>query len=326
GGGVDRPAEGAAGRGGGDDGGGGGPGVEGTGHGRGDGRGGVGRVGSGGQPVPDPSLGQPGGGDAAQLDEIAAGGGGEVGGRPALPARRPAGVEDHRLTERQRGTGPLQQRGIGGGGQLRPVEALAEGGRRRPAVVEAGQVLAHLVGAQHRPAGGLGQGGGQRRLAGAGQAADEHQPDAGGLEVAGGEVEQAAGGVGRGGVAGLAVAQAGDLAADMGPGGDVVVGQRPGVRLAGQLPVVGQEPLGRLGVAQPFEVHGQEGHVGQHVDVAQPVVELDAVEDAGAVVEAEDVLGLEVAVAVAHRAGGDAVVEQRRPAGQVAAGEVLDMV
>src|SRR5581483_12294877 len=70
--------------------------------------------------------------------------------------------------------------------------------------------------------------------------------------------------------------------------------------------------------------HGQEGDVGHDVAVAQAVVELDAVEDAGAVVEAEDVLRLEVPVAVAHGAEGDPVVEERRPSGQVAPDQVLD--
>ena len=143
--------------------------------------------------------------------------------------------------------------------------------------------------------------------------------------MAGGEIEQAAGGVGRPVVA-LPVAQAGDLAADVGPGGDVVMGQRRRIRLAGELPVAGQERGGGLGGAEPFEVHGQEGDIGENVDVAEAVVELDAVEDAGAVVEAEDVLGLEVAVPVPDRSEGDPLVEQRLPARQVAADEVLDPV
>ena len=55
---------------------------------------------------------------------------------------------------------------------------------------------------------------------------------------------------------------------------------------------------------EPFQVHGQEGDVVEAVDVAQAVVELQAVQRPGPVVEAEDVVGDQVAVAVDDAAAG----------------------
>ena len=66
-----------------------------------------------------------------------------------------------------------------------------------------------------------------------------------------------------------------------------------------------------------LEVHGEERGVGQAVAEAKRVVELDAVEDAGPVVEAEDVVGEEVAVAVDGPAVGDPLLEELRPAVEV---------
>ena len=64
---------------------------------------------------------------------------------------------------------------------------------------------------------------------------------------------------------------------------------------------------------EPLEIHGQERHVVDHVDVAQPIVELDAVEDPGPVVEQEHVVGQQVAVTVADPAVVDPLREQRAP-------------
>ena len=63
------------------------------------------------------------------------------------------------------------------------------------------------------------------------------------------------------------------------------------VRLARELPVPGEEATTEVGGADAFEVHREERDVGEHVAVAQLIVELDAVEDARAVVQAEDVVG-----------------------------------
>ena len=63
-----------------------------------------------------------------------------------------------------------------------------------------------------------------------------------------------------------------------------------------------------------LEVHRQEPDVIQHIAPAEPVVELEPVEDARTVVEAEDVLGEQVAVPVDDAAPSDALVQQRRSA------------
>ena len=119
----------------------------------------------------------------------------------------------------------------------------------------------------------------------------------------------------------------GDLRPDQGAGGHVEVGQRSRVVLAGELPVVGQpQERGEVGRAQALEVHREERDVGEHVAVAQPVVELDAVEDAWPVGEAEDVVREQVAVAVAHEAIVNPLVEERPAPAQVGAAERLDLV
>jgi len=70
-----------------------------------------------------------------------------------------------------------------------------------------------------------------------------------------------------------------------------VVQQRRGSGVTGELAVVGHELVGQFRGAEPFQVHREEGHVVEHVDVAQVVVELQAVQHPRAVVEAEDVVG-----------------------------------
>jgi hypothetical protein len=84
-----------------------------------------------------------------------------------------------------------------------------------------------------------------------------------------------------------------------------------------------EEPLREVWSAEVLQVHGEEGHVGEDIAVAKPVVELHAVEDPWAVGQTEDVLGPQVAVAVTGVSVGDAAGEKPRPAGEVAAGELL---
>ncbi len=96
------------------------------------------------------------------------------------------------------------------------------------------------------------------------------------------------------------------------------MGERSGPVVGGSAPVLVEEQPAEVRTAQAFEVHGQEGHVRQHVPVPQPVVDLEAVQDPGTVVETEDVVGQEVAVPVASPALGDAPVEGLA-AGEVAA-------
>ena len=83
--------------------------------------------------------------------------------------------------------------------------------------------------------------------------------------------------------------------------------------------VVTDEPRRRLGLAQPFEVHGEEGHIRGHVATAQASVELEAVEDPRSVIEAIDVIGLKIPMAVADLTCRDAGREQRLASREVAA-------
>lgn len=73
-----------------------------------------------------------------------------------------------------------------------------------------------------------------------------------------------------------------------------------------------------------LDVHGQEGGVVEDVQPAQPVVELQAVERSGPVVEAEDVVGDQIGVAVDDVPVGDPRGEQRRPSGQEFVRAILD--
>lgn len=104
-----------------------------------------------------------------------------------------------------------------------------------------------------------------------------------------------------------------------------MVPQGRGRGVAGVLAVLGEEVRCGLRGAQLFQVHGKEGGVVQAVDVAELIVELQAVQDAGTVLEAEDVLGEQVAVAVDHPPLLDAGVEQPLATGEVAARETLDL-
>lgn len=101
-------------------------------------------------------------------------------------------------------------------------------------------------------------------------------------------------------------------------------GRRRGV--AGILGVLGEEEGSGLWCTELIQVHGEEGGVVETVDVAKTVVELQTVQDAWSVVETEDVLGEQVAVAVDHSPLLDARVEQLFAAGEIAAHRPLDLL
>ena len=103
-----------------------------------------------------------------------------------------------------------------------------------------------------------------------------------------------------------------------------MVGQGGGPGVVRVLAVGGEEVVGEVGTPEAFEVHGQEGHVGEAVAQPQRGVELEAVEHPGPVREAEDVVGQQVAVAVAGPALGHPAREQRRSPDEVALGEAVD--
>ena len=76
--------------------------------------------------------------------------------------------------------------------------------------------------------------------------------------------------------------------------------RRAGV--GGELDESVHELAGERGCADAFQVHGEHGGVVDAVDSAEVVVELQAVQDAWPVVEAEDVVGEQVAMPVADAA------------------------
>ena len=115
----------------------------------------------------------------------------------------------------------------------------------------------------------------------------------------------------------------GHLGPDLSPVGDVVMGQRRRPGVGRVLRVRGEERAGQVRATEVVEVHGQEGDVGQRVAETEIVVELDAVQDAGPVVEAEDVVGQQVAMTVTRSAACDPRLEQRRPAVEVAVGQAM---
>ncbi len=102
--------------------------------------------------------------------------------------------------------------------------------------------------------------------------------------------------------------------------------QRGGCGVRGELRVAVQQPPGEVGGPEPFQVHRQERDVVEPVQSAQPVVELQAVEHPGTVVEAEDVTGQQVAVPVDDPPLGDAPVEQGRAPVEELQGALLDLV
>ena len=110
---------------------------------------------------------------------------------------------------------------------------------------------------------------------------------------------------------------------DPGPVRDVVVGERLGVVLVAEL-LVPAQGLGCAGSGEAVEIHGQEGDVEQDVADPQRHGEGQAVEDPGPVVQAEDVVGEQVAVAVADQAVADPLLRTARRGGRGTRGEELD--
>ena len=144
---------------------------------------------------------------------------------------------------------------------------------------------------------------GHGRLAARRRAADQHEPHAALHQVRRRHREQCSGGLRRGRVVGDA--QARDLGADERPVRDVEVLERRRPAVAGAIPIAVEETAREIAAAEPLEIHREERDVGEHVAEAEPVVELEAVEDTRTVGEAEHVVGEEVAVPVADPPGRD---------------------
>ena len=174
---------------------------------------------------------------------------------------------------------------------------------------ESGHILADLIRKQDDPAESIGELGRQGRLPTREQTSYQDHPHARLLEVLEADREQTSS-FGRCLAVPLVVPDAGHLRSHVGPVSDVVMNQRLGVRLARELHVAAYERVCQIWCAQTLEVHGKERHVGEHVSVAELVVELDAVQDARAVLQAEDVVGLEISVAVARHPSLNSLLEE----------------
>jgi hypothetical protein len=111
-----------------------------------------------------------------------------------------------------------------------------------------------------------------------GKATDENEPDPSCGEVTRGQGEQLPRHV-RGIAVALGVAGARHLRPDEPPVGDMVVleGRHPGA--SRELGVPAEECRAEFRGAESLQVHGEERGVVQPVDRAQPVVELQAVQD-----------------------------------------------
>ena len=177
--------------------------------------------------------------------------------------------------------------------------------------------IAHGYLAEHDGTEGVAQRVGQSGLACSGEAPNEHKADSASVEVVLGEFEES-NRLRRGVEAALLVTDTRHLDPHVGTQSNIGVQQSHWQVCTGEVLVGTDESLRRIGVAQPLEVHGQEGHIGSHVTAAEMIVELEAVEDPRSVVEAVDVIGLEVSVAVADLVGGDAGREQRLASCQIA--------
>ena len=82
---------------------------------------------------------------------------------------------------------------------------------------------------------------------------------------------------------------------------------------AAELAVVLDQALRRVGPSECLEVHRQEGQVEEHVAVAEAVLEGQAVQDAGPVRQAVDVVGEEVPVTVHDQTVPLALLQQLVP-------------
>jgi hypothetical protein len=123
------------------------------------------------------------------------------------------------------------------------------------------------------------------------------------------------------GVLALRRPQGGHERPHLGPVRDAEV-QQATRHIVARRPLVGiDERFSQVGRAEMLEVHDQEREVVDHVDVAELVVELDAVQHPWPVVEQEDVVGQQVAMAVADPSVRDPVVEEHLATRQEAIGE-----
>ena len=85
--------------------------------------------------------------------------------------------------------------------------------------------------------------------------------------------------------------------------------------ISGEVQIARHEVLREISAAEELQIHRQEGGVVDDVDVAKPVVELQAVQQHRPVRQAEDVVGQQVGVTVDDAPAGDTPGEEHGAAG-----------
>ncbi len=91
--------------------------------------------------------------------------------------------------------------------------------------------------------------------------------------------------------------------------------QRTAAIVAGLLEIAVEERIREIAAIANFAVHHQERRVADHVDPAQRLAELDAVERMNAVVEPHEVRQVQIAVTLAHEAVAAALFDRWREFG-----------
>ncbi len=164
----------------------------------------------------------------------------------------------------------------------------------------------------------MGDPAGQRRLAGAGEAADGDEPGCRRREIGPGPVEIGARllalGLGLGRVALHGRRGRRDLGPDRRAHGQIER-QHPLVGVVvHRLQIAVAHQRGRGGQPAVIEIHQEEGDVVEWVDLREGVVELHRVEQGGRTLDLADVAQMQVPVTVAHPRAAPG--ERRRPVGQ----------
>ena len=101
--------------------------------------------------------------------------------------------------------------------------------------------------------------------------------------------------------------------------------ERRGCQVTGELGVPASEPPGEIWGTEPLQVHGQARGVIEAVQPAQPVIEIQAVEDPRPVVQAVDVVGEQIAMPVHDAACAHSGLQQPAPPSQILADQAVDL-
>lgn len=237
-----------------------------------------------------------------------------------MPSGHPRRVEHDGFPEREQRPCPHQHLGVRLLGALGRVEAFSESGRSRLIDGQAGKLLANFVRAQDHPTAFVRESGCERGLPGAGEPTHEGDAHLRPLEVVRRHAVEPTS-EGRTSVVALLMAQAGDLRSNVSARRDVMVGERSGMVFAREFAIPAQKGVAEFGVPKSLEIHCQKGAVRKHISEPKVIVELDAIEHAGPVWEAEDVVGQEVAVSVPHPPPCNATLEERMPTLDVGPGK-----